>query len=303
MVSKGAADAKKKKKKFSQNRSCSAVCHCSSAARHKSVFLRPVTLCADLRVLCAFWCARRRARWRIGGGPNCAAPRGDSRCEEVPSAEAFKDNICLNKPPSHAGRFEGAGVGRGSCGIRAPTPTRGESEGGGRLFPSLIKERIHGVCCGFVMQLCGSKRSRAAKKKRRRKNRKKNCGLWNTSPSQFARRTFCTFIVLHCTSVIFKGSHRRDNAPNWPTEWRKAETAEWEVLHQEEQEEIDRCWRAEQRRARDGVPGLATFSKCRGAAGPLWCHKGIVGTSAPVLWSNTLLSVVLCEEKRFQLFV
>lgn len=110
----------------------------------------------------SFWCARRRARWRIWGGPNRAASC-DSRCEEVPSAEAFKDNICLNKTPSHVGRF-----GEGSCGVRAPTPTH--AEGGGRLFPSLIKERILRVCNAALR----IKEEQSAKKKI--KNRKKK--LW-----------------------------------------------------------------------------------------------------------------------------
>lgn len=60
----------------------------------------------------------------FAAGPNRAASC-DSRCEEVPSAEAFKDNICLNKPPSPVGRF-----GEGSCGIRAPTPPHGEGRWG-----------------------------------------------------------------------------------------------------------------------------------------------------------------------------
>lgn len=98
-----------------------------------------------------------------------------------------------------------------------------EREGGGmggRLFLCLIKERIHRDVLGVCNAALRIKEEQSAKKNKIKNRKKKEIVdlRWrNTTPPEFARRTFCTFIVLCCASVIFNGSHGRDNAPNWPT--------------------------------------------------------------------------------------
>lgn len=115
----------------------------------------------------------------------------------MPSAEAFKDNICLNKPLSHVGAVE----------LEHKHDAEKKKKKKKTSFTQPVKERIQRDLAGVFFK-CSYADQRGEYKKKKVVDLVKHL-VWILSQSSLFVGTFCLFIALHYMSVIFNKTHRQ----------------------------------------------------------------------------------------------